>query len=309
MRAGLTPAPTFFRMNELVLPSFAKINLILRVLRKRRDGYHELETLYQTVDLHDQLTFRFFPDSRFHLVLNVGESDIPPDDSNLIYKACHLFHSVYPLQERVEVDIVKRIPLQAGLGGGSSNAAVTLIALSRHFGWPLNRTKLASLAAKLGSDVPFFLYGGTAVGTGRGEKVRKLPDLPPLPLLLIHSDMPCSTPAIYRAFDEGNLLTQRRDSIKIHLDQRPESLRELVSLIENDLERVVFAQYPDLDSIKKKIAKTGAVAVSLTGSGSTLFALYDSAEGRDAAASLFPYRNNPAQFVDREEYEKRVIGR
>lgn len=295
-------------MNQLILPSFAKINLILRILGKRRDGYHTLETVYQTLDLHDDLIFRFFPDQqRFHLVLNVGDSDIPPDDTNLIYKACHLFHSVYPFSTRVEVDIFKRIPVKAGLGGGSSNAAVTLIALSRYLGWPLSRAKLLSLARTLGSDVPFFLYGGTAYGSGRGEKVRKLPDWPSAPVLLVHSNFPCSTPAIYRAFDDANLLTRRRDSIKIHLDQRPESLREFVSLIENDLEQVVFAQYPELDSIKKKIADMGAVTVSLTGSGSTLFALFDSAEDRDRAAERFP-NSDRSRFVNRADYVKEVSG-
>jgi 4-diphosphocytidyl-2-C-methyl-D-erythritol kinase len=292
-------------MVQLLLPSFAKINLILRVLGKRRDGYHSLETIYQTVDLHDDLTFRFHPDDHFHLVLNVGESEIPPDDSNLIYKACHLFHSVYPFSARVEVDIFKRIPLQAGLGGGSSNAAVTLIALSRYFGWPLTRAKLLSLARKLGSDVPFFLYGGTALGTGRGEKITKLNDWPAPPVLLIHSKIPCSTPAIYGAFDEANLLTHGRDSIKIHLDPRPESLREFVSLIENDLEQIVFAQYPELDSIKKSMRELGAVAVSLTGSGSSLFALFDSVEDRDRAAAQFSNCTS-ARFVNRAEYVRKV---
>jgi 4-diphosphocytidyl-2-C-methyl-D-erythritol kinase len=292
-------------MSELVLPSFAKINLILRVLGKRRDGYHTLETVFQTVDLHDHLTLRFFPADHFHLVLNIGDSDIPPDSSNLIYRACHLFHDAYPFSERVEVDIVKRIPLQAGLGGGSSNAASMLIALSRHFGWPLPRTKLLALARKLGSDVPFFLYGGTALGTGRGEKIRQLPDWPAFPVLLVHSKYPASTPAVYRAFDDANLLTQPRDSIKIHFDQRPESLRELVSLIENDLGKVVFALNPELDSITKQLAETGAVTVSLTGSGSTLFALYDSADDREKAIGRFPYCT-PTEFVSKAGYDRRV---
>jgi 4-diphosphocytidyl-2-C-methyl-D-erythritol kinase len=293
-------------MGELVLPSFAKINLILRVLGKRRDGYHTLETVFQTVDLHDELTLRFFPADHFHLILNIGDSDIPPDSSNLIYRACHLFHDAYSFSGRVEVDIVKRIPLQAGLGGGSSNAATILIALSRHFGWPLSRAELLKLARKLGSDVPFFLYGGTALGTGRGEKIRQLPDWPGLPVLLVHSEYPSSTPAVYRAFDDANLLTQPRDSIKIHFDQRPESLRELVSLIENDLERVVFALNPELDSIKKQLAETGAVTVSLTGSGSTLFALYDSVEDREKAIARFP-NCAPARFITRAEYDQKVI--
>jgi len=290
-------------MNQLTLPSFAKINLILRVMGKRRDGYHTLETVFQTIDLQDTLTFRFEAGRHFHLILDVGDSDIPPDSSNLIYKAAHLFQEVHQKPVRMEVTIKKGIPLQAGLGGGSSNAAVTLIALSHFFGWPLKRTELRRLARKLGADVPFFLVGGTAFGSGRGDRVKKLPDWPSPSLLLVHSSLPCSTPAIYRAYDEAGLLTQKRDSIKIHFDQRPESLRELVSLIENDLERVVFALYPELDSIKKQIGESGAVTVSLTGSGSTLFGIYDSSRDLVRAAKKFPFCNQ-ARFVGRAEYAK-----
>jgi 4-diphosphocytidyl-2-C-methyl-D-erythritol kinase len=207
----------------------------------------------------------------------------------------------------MEVSIEKRIPLQAGLGGGSSNAAVTLIALSRYFNWPLKRPKLLQLARKLGADVPFFLTGGTAFGSNRGDRIRRLPDWPSQNLLLVHSTLACSTPAIFRAFDDAGLLTQKHDSIKILFDQRPESLRDLVSLIKNDLEEVVFALYPELDSTKKKIAGTGAVTVSLTGSGSSLFGIYDSAEDLEQAAKQFPFCNR-ARFVGRKEYQAQVFG-
>jgi 4-diphosphocytidyl-2-C-methyl-D-erythritol kinase len=292
---------------ELILPSFAKINLILRVTGKRKDSYHTLETLFQTVDLHDTLTFLFEPSSHFHLVLDVGDSEIPPDSSNLIYKAAHLFQQAHPMPVRMEVKIQKKIPLEAGLGGGSSNAAVTLIALSRYFQWPLKLAKLTSLARKLGADVPFFLVGGTAWGSGRGDRIKKMANLHCSNVLLVHSVLACSTAAIYRAYDDAGLLTQKRDSFKIHFDHWPESLRDLVFLIENDLEKVVFALYPELDSIKKKITETGALAVSLTGSGSTLFGIYDSSLDLEQAAKKFPHCT-PARFVSREQYTTDVFG-
>jgi 4-diphosphocytidyl-2-C-methyl-D-erythritol kinase len=292
---------------KLILPSFAKINLILRITGRRRDGYHTLETLFQTVDLHDTLEFQFEKSDRFHLILDVGDSDIPPDSSNLIYKAAHLFHQVHPVPMRMEVKIQKRIPLLAGLGGGSSNAAVTLIALSRYLGWPLKMQKLLAIARKLGADLPFFLVGGTAWGLGRGDRIKKLPDLDCQNVLLVHSILPCSTAAIYRGYDEAGLLTQKRDSIKIHFDHWPESLREFVSLIENDLEKVVFALYPELDSIKKQITETGAVAVSLTGSGSTLFGIYDSSRDLEQAAKKFQFCT-PTRFVTRRQYITEVFG-
>jgi len=294
-------------MEQLILPSFAKINLVLRVLRKRRDGYHTLETVFQTIDLHDELTFSFYPSTHFHLVLDVGKSEIPADSSNLIYKACHLFHEAHPVPVRIEVQIEKRIPLQAGLGGGSSNAAVSLIALSRYFRRPLKRTELLSLARRLGADVPFFLYGGTALGTGRGDRIRRLPDWPSFPTLLVHPGIPCSTPGVYRSYDESGLLTRNRDFIKIHLDQRPESLKDLVILIENDLEQVVFAHYPELDSIKKKFVEAGAVTVSLTGSGSSLFGFFKTDGDPGEAAKKFP-ASTVARFVNRAEYRARVFG-
>ena len=131
---------------ELTLPSFAKINLVLRVLNRRRDGYHSLETIFQTIGLHDVLTFRFFKSSRLHLVLDMGDNAIPADSLNLIWKACHMFNEEHPVGCKIEIEARKQIPAQSGLGGGSSNAAVTMIALSRFLGWPLNRRELGMLA-------------------------------------------------------------------------------------------------------------------------------------------------------------------
>ena len=195
-------------MSELVVPSFAKINLVLRVTGRRRDGYHTLESIFQTIDLHDTLTFRFSESNHFHVALDVQNSDLPADGTNLIYKACKAFHDLHPLRHRVEVTIEKRIPVESGLGGGSSNAASTLIALSRFYGWPLDRRSLSRVAAQLGADVPFFLYGGTALGTGAGDRIKPFPDWwPGTEVLLALPGVTCSTGVIFRMFDEAALLT------------------------------------------------------------------------------------------------------
>jgi 4-diphosphocytidyl-2-C-methyl-D-erythritol kinase len=288
---------------ELTLSSFAKINLVLRILNKRKDGYHNLETIFQTIDLHDRLTFRFRRSKTLHLILNVGDSPIPADSANLVYKACHAFHRMYPIESRIEVVLDKQIPVESGLGGGSSNAAVTLIALSQHFNRVLDRKQVLTIARSIGADVPFFFYGGTALGRNRGDRITQLADAPFREALLVYPEFRCPTRLIYDKFDELHLLTPRRNFIKIHLDQRPESLKDLDSRIENDLEQVVFTLYPELDSIKRRLLDAGAVAAALSGSGSTVYGLFKSADDRDRAARDFP-NAFCSRFLARSEYKK-----
>lgn len=293
-------------MQDFEIPAFAKINLILRITGLRRDGYHSLETVFQTLDLHDTLAFHFTPSNFFHVSLDVQDGQIPADGTNLIYRACKAFHEAHALKHRVEVSIRKRIPIESGLGGGSSNAAATLLALSRLYGYPLSRRQLLPIARSLGADVPFFLYGGTGFGTARGDQIKPLQDwFPETPLLLVTPAVSCSTAVIYRNFDEAGLLTAGRNSIKILLNRRRESLRDFVPKFENDLERVVFSLYPELDSIKKRLKETGAIVALLTGSGSALFGLFADAAERDRALGAFP-ASIATRFVSRQEYLERL---
>jgi 4-diphosphocytidyl-2-C-methyl-D-erythritol kinase len=283
------------------LPSYGKINLVLGILGKRRDGFHTLNTILQTIDLRDELTFEFEPTTTFDINLKLSDPKIPAGESNLIYRACQAFHKQHPLKHRVNIKVQKRIPVQSGLGGGSSNAAATLIALSRFNDWPIPMKALHQIAAKLGSDVPFFLEGGTALGTIKGDKIRRLEDWPEMNVLLILPDVSCSTSAIYEEYDRRNLLTPESKSIKIRDVQRPESQRDYVSLVENDLERVVFALYPELDSIKKRLLKLGAIAAALTGSGSAIFGLFSDAAEFEKAHKAFP-NSIRTRFIKRDEY-------
>jgi 4-diphosphocytidyl-2-C-methyl-D-erythritol kinase len=292
-------------MTELTLPSFAKINLTLSILDRKADGYHAIETILQSIELHDLLKFRFTKSTDFGVELDAGLSGLPCDETNIIYKACEAFHGAHPIRAKVEVAIEKNIPLGSGLGGGSSNAAVTLIALSRYSNWPLDRPKLLQLAKGLGSDVSFFLYGGTAHGTGRGDDISPLNDAPYHPVLVVYPGFSCSSAEIYRKFDEVGLLTENANFIKILNDLKPESYRAIVSQIGNDLEKIVFALYPDLDSIKKRLLETGAVAAALTGSGSAVFGLFENAADLENAAQQFPARYK-TQFLNRLEYERRL---
>ncbi len=288
-------------MDELTVPSFAKINLVLRVLGRRPDGYHELETIFQTISLHDTLRFRFRPSGSFGLSLEADSPEVPLDQRNLVYKSCLAFHERFPLRCSIEITLQKRIPVESGLGGGSSNAACTLLALSRYCGEPSDTQALVEIAGRLGADVPFFLHGGTALGTGRGDVVEQLSDTPPLPVLIVRPPVSCSTAEIYRKYDEAGLLTAPRNSIKILV--RPESLSDLYSHIENDLEKVVFSLYPEFDSIKKRLLDTGAAAAALSGSGSALFGLFRTAEDIEKASHNFP-ESYQCRFVSRDEYGK-----
>ena len=290
---------------KITLPSFAKINLILRVTGKRQDGYHTLETLFQSISLFDDLTFEFSESPELVINLDLGTSDIPADQTNLIDRACRAFLKAYPFKVKIDISVVKRIPAAAGLGGGSSNAGATLVAMSRFFGWPLPLQKLYEIASELGADVPFFLCGGTALGLGKGDIIGPIDDVEPMPALLFCPKISCSTAEIYRKFDDAGLLTGRPNSIKIPSDQRPEFRRGFVSLIENDLERVVFALYPELDSIKKRLVALGAAAASLTGSGSAVFGLFENQVDRDRAALQFA-GSIRTRFVGRKEYQSRL---
>jgi 4-diphosphocytidyl-2-C-methyl-D-erythritol kinase len=294
---------TAISMIAINLSAYAKINLILRILGKRRDGFHSLNTVLQTIDLRDQLSFEFEQGKSFEVILKLSDPKILADETNLIHRACKAFHKVHPIKHGVSIKVQKRIPIQSGLGGGSSNAAATLIALSRLYKWPIPMKDLHRIAGTLGSDVPFFLEGGTALGTARGEKMQKLEDWPEINVLLVIPDVSCSTAVIYGEYDRRNLLTPESKSIKIRDVQRPESQRDYVSSVENDLERVVFALYPELDSIKKRLLKLGAIAAALTGSGSAIFGLFSGAAEFDKAHKAFP-NSIRTRFVKRDEYRK-----
>jgi 4-diphosphocytidyl-2-C-methyl-D-erythritol kinase len=291
---------------EISLPSFAKINLCLRVVGKRVDKYHELETVFQTIAWKDDLRFVLEP-GPYRVEINSSDSNIPTDGRNLIHQACDAFHAAFPIPYTITVFLQKRIPMESGLGGGSSNAATTFIALSRMLGWPEKIYTLTEIAAQLGADVPFFLSGGTAFGTGRGDIIAPLEDLECRNLLIVVPGVTCSTAAIYRDYDDHNLLTASANSIKIHLDSRPESLRDFVSRIGNDLERVVFALYPELDSIKKQLLQLGAIAAAVTGSGSAIFGLFENAADLERAELRFD-NVIKTSFLTRAEYRSLVLG-
>jgi len=244
------------------VPSYAKINWSLRVTGKRADGFHDLETIFQLISLHDTLTFT----ESDHLVVTCDDRTIPTDERNLVVKAARALGV-----DRVAIHIEKRIPSGGGLGGGSSNAATTLIALSKMFN--IDRP-LESIALQLGSDVPFFFVGGTAYATGRGEVITPLPEAPTLPLLLVLPRQRVSTAEAFRA------LTHFSPPLGI------EAYRDM-SNFTNDFEEPVFARFPQLRACKEKLYEAGAQWAAMSGSGSTIVGAFPDVSSRDAARSAF----------------------
>jgi 4-diphosphocytidyl-2-C-methyl-D-erythritol kinase len=279
--------------------SLAKINLDLRVLQKRPDGFHELRTIFQTISLADTIGIEY-QRGRTRMELNSNVS-IP---GNLILRAADSLMKSMRATGSLRFNLTKRIPLGGGLGGGSSNAAAVLLALPALLGKSVRFERLLELAAELGSDVPFFLLGGTAAGLGRGTELYPLPDALSRPGLLIAPGIHSSTPAAYRALHRKVLAEIPPDMI----NKFQAVAWNLEGAWTNDFETVVFRQHPQLKSIKGKLLKLGAWRAMMSGSGSALFGLFPSRELRDRAAEWFrkefsSYQVYPFAMVTRGRYQ------
>ncbi len=271
------------------LKSFAKINLDLRVLYKRADGYHELRTVFQTISLADGIRIRFTPARRSRLVLE-GNIDIP---NNLVLRAAEVLLRKTSVKAEVSFHLTKTIPMGAGLGGGSSNAAAVLLALPVLAGMKVPFERLVEMGAALGSDVPFFLYGGSALGVGRGAELYPLSDLRGTYGLLLAPPVHVTTAEAYgdlrREPLTSTLPTADTESFQALVWAMSEArLREdWKQLCTNDFETTVFRRYPALQSMKRKLGRFGASPALMTGSGSALFGLFNSRERRENAFHAF----------------------
>jgi 4-diphosphocytidyl-2-C-methyl-D-erythritol kinase len=261
-------------ITSLKLPSYAKINRLLRVLGKRPDGYHEVFTVLQTISLCDELEFELRTDGKLTLVCD--DPRIPTDENNLIIKAALALKEKLETPLGADIKLTKRIPAQGGLGGASSNAAVTLIALNRLWRAPFLSTHWRRLAYQLGADVPFFTYGGRFVATGIGSSLLTLKEGPRQPLIIVTPNARVSTPAAYAALKAGSLTTV--DAMPIlsssferlntdDISQWPEP--------HNDFERVIFEIEPEIERAKQALLEAGVRGALLAGSGSSVFGVVD----------------------------------
>jgi 4-diphosphocytidyl-2-C-methyl-D-erythritol kinase len=295
------------------LRALAKLNLDLRVLGVRADGYHELRTIFQTISLADSIDLSFTPAR-----LTAISLDDPLDiRDNLIARAARLAMDAMRVTGRVEIRLTKRIPMGAGLGGGSSDAAAILLALPVLAGRIIELAQLIEMAQHLGSDVPFFLLGGRAAAIGRGTELFPLPDSPARYGVLIDPGIHVSTVEAYRLL--GASLTSGLQQNKIGGFQSQMWGQGCPGTCANDFEAVVFKQYPRLGAIKRKLIRSGASPAMMTGSGSALFGLFEDRARAAHAAEWFEGRDAPYGFslVNRVRYQslwrraldKHIVGR
>ena len=267
-------------MIEITLFAPAKINIGLSILGARTDGYHDIATVFQALDWGDTVSFRR---TAGPVEIECGHPDVPKDEDNLVVRAFRLFQRETGIEGGLAVRIEKRIPPGAGLGGGSSDAAAALIACNRLWRRGLNQTELMNLAARIGSDVPFFILGGTAYGTGRGEILRPLSWPMQYHVLLILPGEAVSTAWAYTQI--RMTLTKVKKITKLTDILETGDLSALHRDASNDMERVVFPSHPRLGEIKQALYNRGACYASMSGSGSTIYGLFIKREDAEAAAS------------------------
>jgi 4-diphosphocytidyl-2-C-methyl-D-erythritol kinase len=276
-----------------------KVNLLLNILGKRADGFHELETVFQPVRVFDRLTFTRAGQG---IQLRCNLPSLPTDARNLVYRAGAMFLEAAKIKEGIRIELEKHIPLAAGLGGGSGNAATTLLGLNELFGAPLAPEQLHRLAASLGSDVAFFLQAKPALATGRGERIEPLEPFPALSgaaLLLVHPGFGISTAWAY----------EHLARFPVALNGRPGRAQELVSLLQtadlatagaafyNSLEAPALEKYPLLALFQEFLRANGAAATLMSGSGSTTFAVVQGLEAASALADKFKAKFGAANWV------------
>lgn len=269
-------------MIQLISP--AKINLFLQVLRRGHDGYHELASLFQAIDLCDTMTIAQATQDK----LQCDHPELPTDRTNLIWKAIDIFRQKTGLSTAVDIQLSKKIPMEAGLGGGSSNAATALWGINALLDYPVSTIELQSWAGEIGSDVAFFFSSGTAYCTGRGEKVRSLPPLSAQKIWVVKPQGGLSTPLVYKKLDAANLPS--RDPLKPLAAFLAGSSK---GSFFNDLEAPAFALMPSLLDLRNSLKAQGFEEVLLSGSGTAFFCLGNAIPAVEAVTAM------PAHYLNR----------
>ena len=293
-------------MKRITVPAFAKVNLCLQVVGRRPDGYHDLRTIFQTVSLHDTLEIALHPGRG--ITLACDDRELPIGRENLVRRAAEAMQGELKLRGRVSIRLRKRIPVARGLGGGSSDAAATLIGLLRMSGQKLPLRRLTEIAAQLGADVPVFLFGGRALGVARGDQIFPLPDGPRRSIVVVSPQgIGVSTREAFGWL--GRKLTKpsadpRLWSFCAHCWSTQEGP------LENDFEVEVFRRHPRLRKIKRELLRAGAAGAALAGSGSAVFGIFrNPAQARRAAQKFSGDRVFVCRTLSRVEYRLALWGR
>jgi len=308
--------------STLTLPAFAKINLSLHVLGQRPDGYHEIDTILQTISLHDTITLTVTESPE--IVVSCDDRTLPTGADNLVYRAAkalqdHLApknRAAKSLADRLEpekgarIHLVKQIPARAGLGGGSSDAAVTLLGLT--YLWEANAPaqKLLEIASDLGADVPFFFRGGTARGVGVGDDLAALRDLPDQFLLVLKPNASIATANAYKSLKARSLTSDTAKTILSSSERAAISDSFDHAALQNDFEPVVFELEPEIERAKVALMRAGAEAALLAGSGSAVFGIFDSGDAQARAIQVIEleagWRVFPCRTVGRSLYRSEL---
>jgi 4-diphosphocytidyl-2-C-methyl-D-erythritol kinase len=280
----------------MTVKSFAKINLGLEIVGKRPDGYHDIRTLFQTISLADEIEFEPAPDGV--LELSGDDPSIAWDRTNLVHRAGRLLRDTAGTAKGANIAVRKSVPAGRGLGGGSSNAAATLLALNGLWGLALGARELARLARGLGADVPFFLKGGLCLGEEIGDRLTPLPDLSPLACLVVFPPFSISTPSVYAGIDRALTSPGKGSKIMRFLESGD------FGLLENDLERVILRAYPELERWKTFFREQGALVSQVSGSGSAVYGLFPDTASAEAARRKLPGTTDArlAATLPRESY-------
>ncbi len=260
----------------MVKQSPAKLNLFLKVLKKREDGYHDIISLMQQVSLYDEMCFT--RKKNRGIVVKCPGSSVPEDENNIVFRAVQKLFTLLSYDGGVEIVITKKIPVAAGLGGGSSNAATALSAVNEMFQFGCSQEELMAIGAKLGADIPFFLFGKTALASGSGVQIEVVKQLPPLVFVLINLGIEISTKEVYENLKLG--LTNKGIEYNI---PRLTTVTQVAGALYNDLEKVSLRFYPILTEIKNLLRKNGALGSLMSGSGPTVFGVFRDLNGAKKA--------------------------
>ena len=271
-------------MDEIRLKALAKINLGLDVTGRRKDGYHLVRMIMQTIHLFDSIQMEKISEPEIRLTANIRF--LPTDEHNLAYKAARLLMEEFKLTQGIRIDIKKCIPVSAGMAGGSTDAAAVLYGMNQMYELKLSHKQLAKRALMLGADVPYCLMRGTALAEGIGEKLTRLPAMPRCPVIIAKPGISVSTKWVYEklSLDEQ---TQHPDIDQLITDIRQQNLKDIASHMGNILEKVTIKEYPVIAQIKENLMEHGALNAMMSGSGPTVFALFeDRGKAREAADAL-----------------------
>ena len=271
-------------MERLELNAYAKVNLGLDVLRKREDGYHELRMIMQTVDLYDTLTLVKTQEEGIVMTCNV--EGLPCDESNLVCKAAKLMFEEYGLPGGISMHLEKRIPMAAGMAGGSTDAAAVFNGINELYALGVSKEKLCELGVKVGADVPYCIVGGTALSEGIGEVLTMLPNVPDCVVLIAKPDFDVSTKYVFENL-HANSLTYHPDIDAMTEAIRAGDLDSVIHVMDNVLETVTETKYTEITEIKDVMKAHGAMRAMMSGSGPTVFGLYkDKADAEAAAVAI-----------------------